>query len=209
MRAVAGGCYHAAMTIFRSRATGPGTAGDIWVTTLHMSSSSTLAEVHSAFGTFVGTFGADLGAMWSTEQQISEYITDELTADGKHAAAQQRTSVSIKGTGSGNALDPRTSVVMGLRTALPQRSGRGRMYWPAPDDSHLTTTGLLATADALSLAGDMAGALATLAGTATPVIYHRATNTFTAITEVTVGQVLGTQRRRTNKVPANYQSTNL
>lgn len=197
------------MTLYRGRITGPGSAGDIWVTTLHMSSGSDLSAVSTAFNTFVGGFGTDITPMWSTETQISEVIVDQLDASGRHNVAQTRNSVTIKGTGSGNALDPRTAVVIGLRTAIPTRAGRGRMYWPAPDDSHLTTTGLLASADADTLADGMAGELSTLAGTATPVIFHRALGTFTAITSVTVGQVLGTQRRRTNKVAANYQSANL
>lgn len=170
-----------------------------------MSSSAVLGDVATAFTTFVDDFTAVLAPMWATEVQISELILDQLDASGKHNVAQERTAVTIKGSGGGVPLDPRTSVVIGLRTALPTRSGRGRMYWVAPDDTHLTATGLLASTDAASLASGMSTALNTLSGTATPVIFHRASATFTPITTVSVGQVLGTQRRRTNKVPDNYQ----
>jgi len=180
------------------------------VTTLHVRSSQQLSSVASALGTFVGAFcGSGLSAMWSTETECNLLVTDELSPTTGRNTAQHRQTLSIKGTGTGNALSPRTAVVMGLRTALPTRAGRGRMYWPAPDDSHLTTTGLLASTDAQSLATDMSSALSSLSAVATPVIFHRGDLTSTDVTEVTVGQVLGDQRRRTNKVSANYQTSDL
>lgn len=198
------------MPIFRHRITGPGPAGDIWTTGLYSNGSASISTAHTAWTTFCDSFFVGtMEALWSTEVQATELITDELDASGRHNVAQERSSVTYKGTGSGNALSQRTAVVCGLRTALPTRAGRGRMYVPAPDDTHLTTTGLLATADASTIASGLGTALNTMSGTVQVVIFHRASGDTTPVTSVTVGQVLGTQRRRTNKVSPNYQTADL
>lgn len=195
------------MTVFRHRVTGPGPAGDIWVSTLHSSSSQSITTVHAAWQQLVQSFGTVLATFWSPVQQATEVVTDELDAAGKHNVAQARSAVAIAGTGAGNPLDQRACVVVGLRTAVPTRAGRGRMYWPAPDDANLDSDGLLLAATASNISAEMATDLATMAGTAQPVIYHRALNTFTPISTVTVSLVVGTQRRRTNKVPPSYQTS--
>lgn len=204
-----GGCYNPRMTVYRSRIFGPGPAGDVWNTTLHTSSSQDLATVHTAVGTFIGAVFTEIGPMWSTEQQITGYTTDALDPNTGKNTAQQSSALTMKGSGSGNALDQRACITFSLRTALPTRAGRGRMYWPGLDDTHLTTTGLWSSTDCQSLATAAASALGTLAGTAQPVIYHRDSRTFTAITQVEISQIVNTQRRRTNKVLPNYQSANL
>lgn len=197
------------MTVFRARIHGPGPAGDVWNTTLHVSSSQDLSTVHTAIGTFIGSVFSTIGDMWSTEQQITGYVTDELDPNTGKNTAQQSSALTMKGTGSGNTTNQRACITFSLRTALPTRAGRGRMYWPGLDDTHLTTTGLWSSTDCETLATAAASALSVLAGTATPVIYHRDSRTFTPITTVYVGQVVNTQRRRTNKVDPNYQSSSL
>lgn len=205
------------MPIYRHRITGPGPAGDIWSTGLFTSGTADLATTHAAWKTFTDAFfGSDMAGLWATETQANEIITDQLDAMGWHNVAQARTTVNYKGTGSGGQMSQRTSVVVGLRTALPTRSGRGRMYVPAPGDDQLTTEGLLLSTTADNISGYAATALETLTGVSTVVIAHRNTEPgghgisgTTPVTYVTVGQVLGTQIRRTNKVPPNYQSTDL
>ena len=76
------------MTTYRHRVTGPGSAGDIWVSTLHSSSANTLASVHTAWTTFVNSFcSGTLNAMWNTHQSATEVITDQLDpVTGKQTA---------------------------------------------------------------------------------------------------------------------------
>lgn len=203
------------MPIFRHRVTGPGPAGDVWSTGLFSSGSASLGTAHDAWDDFVSSFiGSDMAGLWPTETQATETITDQLDAAGHHNVAQARTSVTYKGTGTGLQLPQRAAVVIGLRTALPTRSGRGRMYVPAPDSSSLTADGILSSTVADALAGDAATALETMTAIVQVVIAHRDPVTkgisgTTPVTYVTVGQVLGSQRRRTNKVPPNYQSADL
>lgn len=205
-----GPAYTPGMPTFRHSATGPGPAGDIWTITMHSSGSADIATVQAAWNTAVGSFiTSDLGPMWSTETQCTQTQTDQLDpATGKNVL-QASNAVTYKGTGAGQALPQRASVVTGLRTATPTRSGRGRMYWPAPSASELTTTGDLLSAAAATLATGLAAVLNTFSATSQPVIYHRLTRTSTPVTTVTVGVVLGTQRRRTNKVAPSYASATL
>lgn len=202
------------MTIFRHRITGPGPAGDIWVTGLFSSGTASIDTAHSAWHTasdsfFVGT----MVPLWSTQLEASELITDELDAAGRHNVAQRRSTITYKGTGAGAQLEQRQAVVCGLRTATPTRAGRGRMFVPAPAGDSLVANGLLSTIVADNISSDLATALGTMSQIVQVVIFHRppapAVTSSTPVTSVTVGQVLGTQRRRTNKVPADYQENAL
>lgn len=177
---------------------------------MHSSGPATLAAAHSAWQTAVSQFiTAVLGTYWAVDQQCTALQTDQLDPATGRNVAQANSAVSYKGTGAGNPIDPRSCVVTGLRTALPTRSGRGRMYWPAVQDSSLSPTGLILSSVATAIANGWSSALNTMATTSQPVIYHPLTRTTTAVTSVTVGQVLGTQRRRTNKIPPGYASSPL
>lgn len=193
------------MTTFRHRVTGPGAAGDIWVSTLHSSSANTLASVHTAWTTFVNSFlSATMNAMWNTHTSATETITDQLDPVTGKNVAQSISSIAQVGTGVGGSVSPRTCMVIGLRTTLPTRAGRGRMYWPSPDDSHFTTTGLYVGADVTTIDTGFATALTTFKATSQPVIYHRLLRTFDSVVQSSTSNVPGTQRRRTNKIVPTY-----
>jgi hypothetical protein len=197
--------YREAVTTFRHRVTGPGSAGDIWVTTMHSSSANTLASVHTAWTTFVNSFlSGTLNAMWNTHMSATETITDQLDPVTGKNVAQSISSISQTGTGVGGSVSPRNCIVIGLRTTLPTRAGRGRMYWPSPDDSHYLTTGLFVSADVTTIDTGFATALTTFKATSQPVVYHRATKTFDSVVNSATSNVPGTQRRRTNKVTPTY-----
>lgn len=199
------------MATFRHRMSGPGPAGDIWVAGWYSVSSQTLASVHTAFDTWVQTFiGTTMLPLWATETQLTDIETDELDPTTGHNVSQVQTAENLKGTGTGFQLPQRSAVVVGMRTALPTRSGRGRFYLPAPDSTNITTTGLLISATATTISSGAASAFGTFMATAQPVIYHRnklnPPPSTTPVTTVTVGVVLGSQRRRTNKVAPAYSS---
>jgi hypothetical protein len=131
---------------------------------------------------------------------ITELVTDALDAATGKNTAQTKSAVALVGTGAGATTSPRDCVVVGLRTALPTRAGRGRMYWPAPDATHLTPTGMLIGGDASALAIAFGNAMTTLKTSTIPVVWHQNTKTYDNVTYVTVGSIIGTQRRRTNRV---------
>lgn len=198
------------MTFYRHRCSGPGPAGDIWITSMHSSSTAALQDVHDAWVGFCNTFLNDtLGPMWSTEQQAQSYVTDELSPTTGRNVRQSISAVTVKGTGTGFALPQRDSVVIGLRTVVPTRAGRGRMYWPAPASDHLTADGLLIATDAQGLANGFATAMTPFQAVAQPVIFNRDQLTGQLVSRITISQVLGTQRRRTNKVAPSYAEADI
>lgn len=173
---------------------------------MHSSGSSLLADVQNAWDAAVDAFiTGTLGPLWSTQTQCTQTKTDQLDpATGKNVA-QATKSVTYKGTGTGQALPQRVALVCGLRTATPTRAGRGRMYWPGPDTLALTPAGELNSTDAATIATGLAAAIATMNSTSAAVIYHRLIRTTTPVTAITVGTILGTQRRRTNKSANSYE----
>jgi hypothetical protein len=194
----------------------------MWTTTMHSNGAAALSTVHAAWQTLVtGFITTTLGPMWPNEVSATSVTTDQLDGNGLHNVAQLTSTITATGTGAGGTLSPRTCVVIGLRTIVPTKAGRGRMYWPAPDATHLLGTGNLVSADASAISAAFAARLITFKATSQPVVLHRGhdlrivggipdplvPSTHDNITSVTVGVVLGTQRRRTNRVQNAYSST--
>jgi len=186
---------------------------------MHSNGSASLTTVHAAWSTLVtGFVSGSLGALWPNEVSATQVTTDQLDANGLSNVGQLTSTITAIGTGSGGTLSPRSCLVIGLRSAVPTKAGRGRMYWPAPDVTHLLGSGNLNSADAAAVATAFANRLITFKATAQPVILHRGSkagpggtppliaSTHDDIKTVTVGVVLGSQRRRTNRV-ANAYST--
>lgn len=191
--------------MFRHRVSGTCPAGDIWTATFHSESTQPLTSVHTAFDTFVASFyNSTMVPLWPTNVALTESVTDQLDATGKHNVAQDVSTHNYVGTAVPPSLPQDLAIVCGLRTALPTRAGRGRFYVPAGTAAILNDDGTLKSTDAGSIASALASDLQAMTATTTPVIFHRLTNTFDAVTAVTIGQVLGVQRRRVNKVPADY-----
>lgn len=184
---------------------GPGSAGDVWISTLHTSSASTLSAAHSAWQTFVASIvSTSLGAVWPTATTITNVATVQLDPTTGKQAAVTSSGVALAGTSGGVQLSPRDSIVLSLRTILPTKAGRGRMFLPGPASTSLGGTGLLLGGTATSIANAVGTAMTTLKATSQPVVYHKATRTVDNIVDVRVGGVLGTQTRRTNRVFNSY-----
>lgn len=198
------------MATFRHRVSGPGNAGDIWVSTFHSSSGQTLSVVHAAFVQWCTDFLSTVMApLWTSGTTATLAETDQLQPASTHNAAQLKSSINIVGSAAGAPTDPRASVVVGLRTALPTHAGRGRMFIPAPGAASLTADGLLIVATAASISSGAKTAFGTFNATSQLVIFHRLGAGITPVNGITVGVVLGSQRRRTNKVPPDYQISTL
>lgn len=195
------------MTIYQHTAKGTFTAGDVWNVTMHTSSANALAPVHTAWTTAVSNFlTGTLQAMWPTDVSCTGTVTNQLDPVTAKNVAQASSSLAITGTGAGAKPSPRDCVLTGLRTAKPTKGGRGRMYWPGPDITHYTTTGRLVQADMQTIATGWAGALTALAGTTTPIIFHKKVLGFDVIILVSVPDIAAQQRRRTNKDNTVYMS---
>lgn len=197
------------MTIYRHRISGPGTAGDVWVSTLHTSSGSDLPTMHAAYVDAMTDFWTTtFGPKVSPRTEASQFITDALDPITGKNTAQLSSAVNLVGTGTGSSPSPRACTVFSLLTALPTRAGRGRMYWPSPDSDAYAFSGEFGQFVADAFSAGMKTALLAIKTTGDPVIFHRATNTSTLITGVKVGTIAGTQRRRTNKAVNTYSQNN-
>lgn len=203
------------MTFYRHLMSGPNPGGDIWNASVHSNSSQSLASVHSQFVTSITTFwGAAVEAIFPSGERVTGLSTTQLDPTTGKNVARAESVVSFVGTGAGNAPPPRVSIVISLVTALPTRSGRGRLYLPAPALAQMDANGALLGAAQTLLSTNFAAFVTAMHAIAPIVVYHGITviggpnpvPSGTEVTSVKVGSVLGTQRRRTNKQTNNYVS---
>lgn len=115
--------------------------------------------------------------------------------------------------GTGTTLHPyQCAVVASLRTAVPSRRTRGRMYLPL-DAMPMQAAGNYNTTGTASVSGQTATMInsinaATLAaGTATAVIRSEAAGSVQAVTAVVVDSIPDVQRRRANKLASALTTT--
>lgn len=205
------------MTLYRLQAKGPGAGGDFWSTSMHVESTRTIQSVHTGFESFLATFlDASILALWPNEQHCNQAVTTSITeADGKNIF-QVSSAVDHVGIGTGGTISQRSATVIGMVDGTPTRAGRGRMYWPPPESTALDAQGLLTSANATLFASKFKAAVDALDVADQLVIYHRPlkagpggvpaarAGSTSAVTGVKVGIIIGTQRRRTNRVQNSY-----
>lgn len=111
-----------------------------------------------------------------------------------------------------------TAVVLGLRTPYPGASNRGRLYWPALAIAMGSGTGKIASASVTALSTQAAAYLAAIGDALTGVfpdgdtemlsVYSRTKGSARHVTQIWVGDVFDTQRRRRDAIVESYVPTN-
>jgi len=203
------------MTTWYLRAQGRLPSGDQWQTGLHVNSASPdPAVVGAAWSDAVtllwdgdgGTVAGIKGLVTSTTTLVQLFATSLDLTTGK-GTAQYEAGVAFAGTGTGDAGVPQSAPVISLKTDLPTRAGRGRMYLPALDTAAMETDGLISSASVAVLVAAASAMLESLQGDGcVPTIYHRAQPDLSIVgstDDVTSSSILnvpGVQRRRRNKV---------
>jgi len=188
------------MTYFRHVVTGLTPVGTRWSTTLHSNGSAAIGPTQTAWNQFITSFvGGTLAAMWNTHTTVDKTLTYSLDPVTGKATGLSETANAIPGTGTGGSLSSRTAFVVTTNSAVPGKPGRGRMFWPVPDDSHIQTNGQLVSADGTTLESNFRTAYATFKLTSVGVVYHKALHIGDAIVEIEIDLNLKSQRRRTNK----------
>lgn len=181
--------------------------GESWSTTLCSTGTLTVAAANAAWQ-------AAWEILWSgiapPADDIAQLVSQNVTTNtfttavldpvtGKQTGLAAST-VNLPGTATTVNCPPQCSVAVSWQTALPQRSGRGRMYLPVFVAAALTG-GLLSTASQNIVKYAAGNMLASLEGAGlVPSIYGRTAKTMTPITGGTVGNVVDTQRRRRDKL---------
>ena len=137
----------------------------------------------------------------------------ELDAAG-HATAQKQSifGATAKGVATGTPMPADAAIVASLRTSIPGRSFRGRLYLGGFVTAGVAAGGTVHT----DLAGGLAAGLATFgqamqwedAGVDTTnwVVLSKTRSETTRIEEVRVGSLWDTQRRRENGLAQTYRS---
>jgi hypothetical protein len=196
------------MTVYLHRYNGVLPAGDIFSFGWHGTTTLSLSLSHNNALTWESTFweGGGGAVGYNTVlvpgvnlQNVTTYQLD--TVFPYRTVAVASSDFTDPGLSVANSLPQDVSVVVSLRTDTPGRTGRGRIYLPAPDVTTLTANGELKTATQtnVAFAAQTAFGLVVLAGEV-PVIFSRSTGLAKDIIRVGVGTVFDRQSRRVNKV---------
>lgn len=184
------------------------TQGETFTFTLHaFNAAGTVAGAAAAWHTAVGllwngvaTPADSIKQLVPTTCGIDQSSATELDPLTGKNLGKAITAETLVGTGVGEALPAQCTITVSLRTALFNKSGRGRFSLPPFIVSEMTAGRLGATARgqvntaAQKMIQSLNGAGYTVC------IYHRSTRTHDNVTTVDVGDVYDTQRRRRNKL---------
>jgi hypothetical protein len=196
------------MTIFRHEAIGALPDGEQFVFGVHSEKAAgSLSGAHSAWAAAVddlwngtATPADSIKQLYPSSIHIDEVVSTELDPITGKNLLQERSGVSLVGTGSGSALPQEVAVCVSLRTNLPTRAGRGRFFLPSPIVTTVSASRLAGTpqgqilAAAALMLGDMSAA------TFPVVILHRSTMTTDLVISVDVGDVFDSMRTRRDKL---------
>lgn len=195
------------MPLFHHRYQGHLAAGDIFVFSWWSDTSLTIDTSHSnavqwAQDFFAGPGGTDgYGAYCSTGVGIDRITTGEITPATGQQQTLRESDVEITGDVTGSNLPAEVALVVSLRTALANRSGRGRFYLPQPAIVAASDTGVVASAaqSAIVAALEFAWTNSNSAGE-NPVVYSRTRRVTQPVTSFNVGSLFDVQTRRQNNL---------
>jgi len=178
---------------------------------------------------------AGAGAAWQGFfEDTNAYICDDVTltsvtlyamgSDGKvintdvgPAKAVAVPTSGVDGVNAGGLLPIQNSVVLSLRTPNTTRRGRGRIYLPGPtasilggSDGLITTVirGNIATAGK-DLLNDLKTGTFGVDAVLRPVVIGSPYSTYFRVTQVKVGNVVDSQRRRRRNLTEAYSTVSL
>lgn len=204
------------MPLYQHRFQGHLAAGDIFVFSWWSDTSVSIDTSQSNAVSWAEAFWAGPGAgdgytaYTSDSVGIDRITTGEINMLTGQQQALRETTTSITGSVIGDALPAEVALVVSLRTALANRTGRGRFYLPQPALPILDEDGNVATAaqNAIVAALTTAWTAANSAGE-NPVVYSRTARATRAITSFDVGDILDVQTRRTNNLTQQRVSASM
>ena len=185
--------------VFQHRYSGTLPGGDVYMFTWWATSGQAIDTVHNAGTAWASDFfgGAGVAALFPVSTTLTNVTTVQVTdADGKQTFRRD-SGLALSGSNASGALPGDVAMVTSLRTALSNRSGRGRFYLPGPGQDQVDPTDGRVDAGAVTaLLAGLTTAWTTYVGTATPVIYSRTFRTTTPVVSFDIGNLFDTQRRR-------------
>jgi len=206
------------MTYFKVSAIGTLPLSDIFVTSFHILSTNSLSQVHTSANTEWSTFWTAIAAHMPIGTVLKEVKTVELNGTNGKQTFAQTTAHNTPGTGVAPDVSQQCCILVSLRTASAAKGGHGRQYLPAPVSGSTTGNGQLSGA-AQTVIDNAYGTMVTNLGSTYQVVvlhggFHRKPDgtpeylplTHDVVTSTRVRDVLGTQRRRTNRILVNYSN---
>lgn len=198
------------MTFYRLSARGHLPQGEIFTFTLHCNNiSGTLSGAGAAWHTALGLLWNGVASPADSIKQcisttigIDASVVDALDPLTGKNDAQLTTAEALVGTNANDPLVNQDAVVVSLRTAKATKAGRGRFFLP-PFGEDMTTAGLLLATPRGQVATAAQKMVQSLNGAGYIVgVFHRGTITQDNVVSVDVSNVVGTQRRRRDKIVA-------
>lgn len=196
--------------VYQHRFSGVLAGGDRWMFTWWATSGSSIGTIHAA--------GVDWANSWWTTGGYGTHVAPAVTlesvttvnvdqATGKQSQRMD-SSLSLVGSNASGSLPADVSIVCSLRTALANRSGRGRFYLPQPAVDQLDETdGRIAAAAVSGILNSISTAFTAYVPTGTPVIYSRTLRATNPVTSFDIGNLFDTQRRRESSMLESRNSS--
>lgn len=169
----------------------------------------TWATTVASFITTTFTTSFALGTLSSVGAPITT-VTAQYFDAGNILTQQAVAPVAAQGTTSTVKMPFQVAVVCSLRTGRPGRSFRGRLYWPAMGANVNSSTARLAT-PSVALVTTAFNTLLKGIENSTPgtfaldlSVVSQTSSVTTPVTQLQVGDVIDTQRRRRDREAENY-----
>lgn len=204
------------MPLYQHRFQGHCAGGDIFVFSWWSETSVSIDTSQSNAVTWLSNFmNGSAGnngyeAYCTPSVGFERVTTGEITPATGQQQALRETIVNTVGTAAGAALPAEVALVVSLRSALANRTGRGRFYLPQPAAASLDTDGsLLAAAQAAIVAALSFAWTASNAAGENPVVYSRTAKATREITTFNVGDLFDIQKRRQNSLTQQRSSANM
>lgn len=138
---------------------------------------------------------------------MQEVVTTQLDVATGKGLAQARSGQSIAGVVAGNALPADVCMVVTLRSALPQITGRGRFSLPQPSTGQLTSVGRWVADFINDVVASLDAAWAAYETVNDHLVIYSTTYRVTRdVVKYDISDLAGTQRRRENKLTATRTS---
>lgn len=185
--------------VYQHRFSGVLAGGDTWMFTWWATSGGSIGTIHAAGVDWANAFWTTGGYGTQVAPTVSLENVTTVNVDTATGLQSQRmdSALSLVGSNISGSLPADCAIVCSLRTALANRSGRGRFYLPQPavdqldeSDGRISAAAVAATLSALSIGW---GAYTP---TGVPVVYSRTMRATNAVTSFDIGNLFDTQRRR-------------
>lgn len=195
--------------VFQHRFSGQLSGGDSYMFTWWATSGSDIDTVHAAANTWANAFwdGGGYEAHVAPSVTLTNVTTVQVTDATGLQTLRRDSAHSLAGVNVTGSLPADVALVVSLRTAQSNRSGRGRFYLPQPAVDQLDeSNGRVSGAAVSSILTALQTAWGGYTPTGIPVVYSRTLRATQPVVSYDMGDLFDTQRRRESSMLEARQS---